>query len=723
MEFFATCGRGLERMLGDELRRLGVHGVRPLSSGVTFSGDLRDAYAALLWSRIASRVLLTLARVSARDADDLYNSVLSVDWSEHIAPGKTIAIDARGVTDQLRDTRFTGLRVKDAICDQFRERTGARPDVDPRNPDVLVNVVLHSGKATLSIDLSGSALERRGYRPNSKPQGAPIRENLAAALLLAAGWGTAFAGGLVDPRCGGGIVAVEAAMIAADVAPGLTRSRWGFDGWKGHDEELWSALIDEADERAAADRGGIAPIFAADSDAACLAYARDCAKRAGVADRIVFTASPDELPKLADAQASGGILATVVGDAPMAQLPALYAQLASIARADAGISKLALLAPRQQASVLLGMDASFDVDVRNGALDASLAVYDCTPAAPATISVRDKRIEVADEAAQQFASRLNKVYKARRKWAAGNKVDAYRVYDADLPDYKLAIDLYQGAGPDEGKRRVHVAEYAAPKEIDPAKATRRLADALRIIPAVLEVDPCDVHVKRRLRAKGGSQYAQDGQVAQHERFITKENGLSFEVDLSDYLDTGLFLDHRDTRRLIAMLSRGKSFLNLFAYTGTASVYAAAGGAKFTTTVDISNTYQRWTRRNFELNGLMNEHQELVRADVLQWVSEMRHSRMRWDLVFVDPPTFSNSSKMGSRSWDVQRDHGELLIDVSRLLTRNGAAIFSCNLKKFELNTELLAKAGVRVQDITGKTIPQDFERNPHVHHCYLLKRA
>lgn len=726
MEFFATCASGLEAVLGDELRAIGVHGVRPLSGGVSFSGGLEDAYRACLWSRVAGRVLLTLARIDAADAVALYEGAVSVDWSAHVAQGSTIAVSARGTNAELRDTRFTALRVKDAICDQLRDKTGERPDVDASEPDVLVNVIVHRDRATLSIDLSGTALERRGYRAAGKPAGPPVRENLAAALLLLAGWGEGDGAMLCDPSCGNGTLAVEAALIAGDVAPGIMRQRWGFTGWAQHDEALWGRLIDEADARAAA-REHLRPcVFASDADPECLAHSQACARRAGASRLIEFCAAPADLPAPSRRGFSRAALATVtptLAQVAPAALPPLYARLGSLLHSDPAYKTLAAITPDSGFEALLDTGQGQQLRTRNGAQEALLCVHDADSASSATVTVRDTRIAVHDEAAQQFASRLNKVAKQRRKWALNAEVDAYRVYDADLPDYNLAIDLIHGAGPDEGRRCVHVSEYAPPVQIDPAKAASRLADALRIVPTVFEVAPEDVFVKRRMRAKGGSQYAAAERMADPMTLVTRENGLLFKLNLTDYLDTGLFLDHRDTRKLVGALSRGKSFLNLFAYTGTASVYAAAAGAKFTTTVDLSNTYLQWGKRNMELNGLMNGHQEFERADVLAWVSEKRHSKERWDIVFVDPPTFSNSAKMGSRSWDVQRDHAELLIGVSRLLTRQGAAVFSCNLRNFKLDAEKLARAGVQVVDITAKTIPHDFERNSHIHHCYLLKRA
>lgn len=365
----------------------------------------------------------------------------------------------------------------------------------------------------------------------------------------------------------------------------------------------------------------------------------------------------------------------------------------------------------------------------HGSAECSMARYDLDAGSSrtASVKVRDRELAVHDQVAQQFADRFNKVYKQQGKWARKAGVLSYRVYDADLPDYNMAIDLYEGDGDDAGRRLVHVAEYAPPKTIDAAKAARRMADALNIIGAITGLPADCVFVKRRMRARGGSQYAKatTGEApacAVPGKLVTKENGLFFEVDLSSYLDTGLFLDHRDTRALICKLARDKSFLNLFAYTCTASVYAAAGAAKFTTSVDLSNTYLQWGQRNMRLNGLMDKHQEFVRADCVAWVSQTRHSKLRWDFIFIDPPTFSNSSKMGSHAWDVQRDHAELLIGASRLLTRNGTILFSCNLRGFTPDVETLAKAGVQMVDISAKTIPADFARRRDIHHCYLLRR-
>lgn len=344
-----------------------------------------------------------------------------------------------------------------------------------------------------------------------------------------------------------------------------------------------------------------------------------------------------------------------------------------------------------------------------------------TAIVPDTAGGAEHRVEVMEEQSQQFADRLRKVAKERRKWAKREGVTCYRIYDADLPDYAAAIDLYTGAGQAEGNVYLHIAEYAAPSSIDPDKAQRRFDDILALAPVVLGVRPDHVFSKVRRRDKGGGQYRRAGRRS----YVThvEEAGCLLEVDLSGYLDTGLFLDHRETRAMLRGMAEGKRFLNLFAYTGAATVQAAAGGAVETVTVDLSPTYLEWAVRNMEQNGFDGPEHMFERGDVMRWVTECRRQPRRFDLVFVDPPTFSNSKAMGRRTWDVQRDHVELLIGVSRLLTEGGEAVFSCNLRTFKPDVEGLAKYGVEIEDIAARTIPHDFERNPRIHKCYLVRRS
>lgn len=339
---------------------------------------------------------------------------------------------------------------------------------------------------------------------------------------------------------------------------------------------------------------------------------------------------------------------------------------------------------------------------------------------PSLTGGAEHRLLVATPGAQQFADRLRKAAKERAKWSRREAVNCYRVYDSDLPDYCAAIDLYTGLHCNRPCSALYISEYAAPKSIDAHSAAQRFADIALIAPVVLGIPSSRVFVKRRAHSKGGSQYLGEG--GRPWGLEVKEAGLTFETDLGAYLDTGLFLDHRITRALLRERASGTRFLNLFAYTGSATVYAAAGGAATTTTVDLSQTYLDWAFRNMRLNGFMGKEHSYVRADVLRWVSDMVHARQHFDLIFVDPPTFSNSKSMGKRTWDVQRDHVELLTHVSHLLSDTGMAIFSCNLRSFKPDFTQLEDRGVRMLDISEATIPYDFKRNTKIHKCYELTR-
>ncbi len=334
---------------------------------------------------------------------------------------------------------------------------------------------------------------------------------------------------------------------------------------------------------------------------------------------------------------------------------------------------------------------------------------------------REVPVAVRDKGISQFAARLKKVAKDRRKWARKNDISCYRVYDADLPDFALAIDRYDGVWKSEGETYLCIAEYQAPKSIDAHKARVRLEDAVSVASALFAVPRERVFLKTRRHERGGGQYTDQQKDACI--MYTQESGNIFEIDMGSYLDTGIFLDHRSTREMVGKMAAGKRFLNLFSYTGTATVHAAVGGAKSTLTVDLSQTYLTWAQRNMALNGCDGSEHEYVRADVLQWIVRASREGLQFDLIFVDPPTFSNSKAMGKNTWSVQRDHVMLLKYVSRLLAPGGEAVFSCNLRNFKPDYETLSLAGVILEDITAQTIPYDFSRNPKIHCCYRMRKA
>lgn len=311
--------------------------------------------------------------------------------------------------------------------------------------------------------------------------------------------------------------------------------------------------------------------------------------------------------------------------------------------------------------------------------------------------------------AEMFANRLRKNLRHLGKWARREGVSCYRVYDADLPEYALAVDLYEGWA--------HVQEYAAPAEVDPAQAAARLRAALQVMPEALGVPGDQVILKVRRRQKGLAQYERRAATGVFRE--VQEGGLRFLVNLADYLDTGLFLDHRPTRAMIRGLVKGGRFLNLFAYTGTASVYAAAGEAASTTTVDMSPVYLDWARRNMAINGFVEGRtHRLVRADCLTWLAAAHPER--YHVIFLDPPTFSNSKRMGAATFDVQRDHVDLLRRAAQLLARDGVMLFSNNFRHFKMHRHALPE--LAIEEITHATIAPDFRRSPRIHSCWRITR-
>lgn len=712
LPFFATCPKGIEALLAEELRTLTAEAVRETRAGVSFEGTLATAYRACLWSRLASRLLLPLTHFAATTPDELYQGAQTISWKEHLAPEGTLAVDFTTSQSAITHSHYGALKVKDAIVDQLRDEFGVRPSVDTAQPDVRVNVYLHHDEATVSLDLSGESLHRRGYR--AQTVAAPLKENLAAALLTRANW-PAIAGkggALVDLMCGSGTLLIEGAMIAGDVAPGLARNYFGFLHWRQHDDALWTELLEEAHRRREAGLKQLPPIHGYDHDPRAIQASRDNIKRARLGNLIIV--EQRELAECAAEEASSGL---VVANPPYGErlgessdLPALYAELGQQLKHCFAGWRAAVFTGNPELGKSMGLRAIKMHTLWNGAIECRLLHFEITPEnivthrAPKPFEIRP------GSSAEMFANRLRKDLQHFGRWARRQEIFCYRLYDADLHEYNLAVDVYES-----DKRYVHVQEYEAPDTISPDKARQRLQHALGVIPLVLAIPPDQMFLKVRRRQKGGAQYEKvDETGVFHE---VREGPCRFLVNFTDYLDTGLFLDHRATRAMLRELAIGKRFLNLFGYTGTATVHATLGGAVSTTTVDMSHTYLNWAQRNLELNGLKGEKHELIQADVLVWLKENR--QRRYGLIFLDPPTFSRSKRMED-TLDVQRDHVALISDAATLLEPGGILIFSTNLRRFKIDREALA--GLAVEDITRKTIPNDFERDPKIHQCFRITR-
>ena len=714
LRFFAVCANGIEPLLADELRALGAADVRETRAGASFAGGLATAYRICLWSRLASRVLLPLARFPAPAADALYEGARSIPWGEHLTPDGTLAVDAVVADSSITHSHYAALRVKDAIVDRLRAECGRRPSIDTAQPDVRVNLYLRDDEATLSIDLAGDSLHRRGYR--TQATAAPLKETLAAAVLIRAGWPALAAHGapLVDPMCGSGTLVLEAALMAADVAPGLFRTRFGFERWLGHNAAAWARLRAEAEARRAAGSIRLPFLAGTDQDPRAIEFARKNLARTGLdPSRVRFAVRA--LGECTELDASGpGLVVTNppygerLGEA--AALGALYEQLGETLKRCYRGWRAAVLTGNPALGQRLGLRAHRLHTLYNGAIACKLLHFEVSEpwyhrerkpiAAPADLG----------PGAEMLANRLRKNLRHFGRWAARQDICAYRVYDADLHEYNVAIDVYEC-----DRRRVHVQEYQAPASIDPRIAARRLREALAVIGLVLDVPESQVYLKVRARQTGRRQYERLAETGAF--YEVREGACRFLVNFTDYLDTGLFLDHRPVRRMIGALARGRRFLNLFGYTGAATVHAALGGARESVTVDMSRTYLDWARRNFALNGVDQRRHVLVQADALRWLAAYRGEP--FDLVFLDPPTFSRSKRMEG-TFDVQRDHVELIERTARLLAPDGVLLFSTNYQRFKLDREALA--GFAIEDITRASIPRDFARNPRIHQCFRITR-
>jgi 23S rRNA (guanine2445-N2)-methyltransferase / 23S rRNA (guanine2069-N7)-methyltransferase len=703
--WFATCPKGLELLLRDELIALGATDVHEALAGVHFSGDKAVAYRACLWSRLASRILMPLGEFDAADGDALYQAIGSIDWSAHLAPHGTLAVDANTALSKLTHSQYIALRAKDAIVDQFRQASGARPDVDPEEPDLRVNLRLRRDRLTVSLDLAGSPLHRRGWR---ELQGeAPLKENLAAAILLRARWPETYAAGgaLLDPMCGSGTLLIEGALMVADVAPGLRREYFGFLGWRGHDIVLWRSLLEEANARAMAGLRELRPVFfGSDADPRMVQTAKRNAQEAGVAG-FMHLDKRDALHVEPPPSTPTGLVVTNppygerLGD--RAELPSLYRDFGDVLRSRFGGWRAAVLAGDTELGQAMRLRPDKRYALFNGALATVLLTFD--------LHTRDdtspREVRPLSPGAQMLANRLEKNLRHLRKRLAREGIECYRAYDQDLPEYAVAIDVYGDW--------LHVQEYKAPESVPPEIAATRLREAVRVAGQVLGVSRERIAVKTRSRGKGGSKY---GQMDQRGEFIiVHEGGLDFEVNLTDYLDTGLFLDHRLVRDKIRQLAGGKHMLNLFAYTGSASVYAAAGGARDTTSVDLSATYLDWASRNLALNGFTGQRHRLVQEDAMYFIGK---PGMKYGLIYVDPPTFSNSKR--AEDFDVQNDHVALLKACGARLAVGGAIVFSNNFRRFRLDREAL-EADFTIEDFSAASIPFDFARRSDIHGCWILR--
>ncbi|MBM2607908.1 bifunctional 23S rRNA (guanine(2069)-N(7))-methyltransferase RlmK/23S rRNA (guanine(2445)-N(2))-methyltransferase RlmL [Pasteurella multocida] len=712
-QLFATTARGFEELLKVELTDLGAMNCQITQGGVHFHADEETQYRVLLWTRLASRILLPIVTCKVYSDLDLYSAVVGQNWLDYFDEKVHFMVDFNGTNREIRHTQFGAMRVKDGIVDYFERVGKPRPNVDKSQPDIRIHAYLNREELVISLDLSGDALHMRGYREDTGK--APLRETLAAAIVLRSGWqlGTP----LVDPMCGSGTLLIEAAQMQANIAPQLHRLHWGFDFWKGHNQQAWDKVKSEAIELAEQtfNQNQKANFYGSDLEHRVLQKAKRNAQNAGVAHLIQWQQGDVAALKNPFVEVKGTVICNPPYGERLGTTPALIALYSVFGQrlkqqfADWNVS---IFSGEPALLDCLRLRSHRQFKAKNGPLDCVQKNYHISPRTTASEENTQNLPEIdrtltSAQVAVDFANRLQKNSKKIEKWAKQQGINAYRLYDADLPEYNLAVDRYDD--------HIVVQEYAAPKNIDENKARQRLLDAVTATLQVTGVETNKLILKVRQKQKGTNQYEKLANKGDY--FYVNEYGAKLWVNLTDYLDTGLFLDHRLTRKMLGEMAKGKDVLNLFAYTGSATVHMALGGAKSTTTVDMSNTYLNWAEQNLLLNELEGKQHKLIQADCLQWLARCDR---QFDLIFVDPPTFSNSKRMED-SWDVQRDHIKLMTQLKRILRPNGTIVFSNNKRGFKMDLEGLSALGLSAVDITAKTLPLDFERNKQIHNCWVVR--
>lgn len=705
MQFIALTSIGIENLLVDELTELGATVSKQTVGSVRFEADSLLAQKVCLSTRFATRVLMLIEeKEGVNDKDSLYKFARLQPWQEWFGPTQTFAVDFNGTNDSLKNTQFSGLVIKDAIVDYFNDLYEQRPNVDKQDANVRVVARLNRHGVSLYIDYSGPRLSERGYRQGQGK--APIKEHLAAAIIKRSGWLENVNQPLFDPCCGAGTILIEAAGMARNEAPGLFREGFAFERlpsfrvakFKELKEQLLANITDPK-----------LWLIGHDYDANVLDKAIANAQRAEL-DTVIKFKQSDATKLTAVAKLPGVVISNLpygerIGS--MAELVNLHRSLGVGFKKHFNHWKLALLGMDESLFKLLKLVKQKRYKFKNGPLDVELNLYQLDDKQVSLTT--DDKPALNFEGSMAFANRLKKNKQGLKNWLKQNQVHAYRVYDADIPEYNVAVDIY-------GDSAV-IFEYAAPKEIDEKTSEKRLQDVISLTAQQLDITPENIAVKVRKKQKGEEQYTP--MAKQNRTMVVEEFGAKFKVNLFDYLDTGLFLDHRLARRYIQENAKDKRFLNLFAYTGTASVHAALGGAKAITTVDLSKTYLKWGQDNFALNDISNTRYRFEQADCLKW---LEHAQGQYDLIFLDPPTFSNSKRMKD-AFDVQNDHIKLLTWVKKILSPSGTLIFSNNKRGFVMDEVGLMSLGLKAENISEKTLSPDFKRNKKIHNSWLIKHG
>lgn len=756
-----------------ELEQMGIASTIGESGRIHFKGDAATVCQTNLWLRTADRILIRVAEFPAADFDALFETTKQIAWGDMLPRDAIFPVTGRSIKSTLTSVPACQRAVKRAMVDALR-RDHQTNELPETGAEYKIDVAILKDVATLTLDTTGRSLHRRGYRTHISK--APLKETLAAAMVLLSYWRNGRP--LLDPFCGSGTIPIEAAQIGRNMAPGLERD-FACETWADFPSEMWqdarqaaeAATLGPLDEklqgsdidsrvlRAArenAERAGVAsdihfqaaPMESVTSKRrfGCLITNPPYGQRVGrdYDLEFLYQTIPNVLRKLptwshyfltafpafehtmgrqADRRRklyNGRIECTyfqyhgpkpVIGKGP--------GQKTHEAEPATGTRS-----PQPDTNIWPASQTTSDTAVeQNGSVDEAPTTErsshdttseskpdDSPPASKPYIHAAGDAAfgHLSDKAyvqAELFATRLKKRAKHLRRWPTKRGITCFRLYERDVPEIPLIVDRYED--------QLHITEYERPHDRDPAQHANWLDLMVQTAGATLDIPPSHVHFKSRLRQRGKTQYQKVAQTNQ--RIEVHEGGLKFLVNLQDYVDTGLFLDHRVTRQMVKDIAGGTNFLNLFAYTGSFSVYAAAGGAQQTTTVDLSKSYLDWAWENMRLNGFKGNQHRFVANDVAQFIREQPQVET-YDLVVLDPPTFSNS-KRTENDWNVQKDAIPLIGELLPLIKRGGVIYFSTNFRRFKFDETALPLTEIR--EISKQTVPEDY-RNRRIHRCWRL---
>ena len=711
-DLVAACAFGLEAVVKRELQALGIEASIGNPGRVHFHGSRETICQANLWLRTADRVLIRVAEFAAPDFDALFENTRAIAWGQLLPVDAEFPVTGRSIKSQLTSVPACQRAVKRAIVDAMRRDHGCQ-ELPETGSTYKIDAALLNDIATLTIDTTGRSLHRRGYRTMISQ--APLKETLAAAMVMLSYWRRDRP--LVDPFCGSGTVPIEAALIGRNIAPGAHRE-FAFHHWADFPDELWRVARGQAIE------AELPPmeqrLVGRDIDGKALRAARENALRAGVGDDIHFQSGA--MQDLTSKRRFGCLITNPpygqrIGE--VRELDELYGQIPEVLRKLPTWSHYVLTAfPRFEQT--LGRSADRRRKLYNGRIECTY--YQFHGPKPVQDVAEEGSVEKpfvhasgtaafgqldekAKHQAELFASRLSKRARHLRRWPTRRDITCYRLYERDIPEIPLVVDRYED--------HLHLTEYERPHDRDPAQHANWLDLMAKTAGETLEVPPTNVFLKRRGRQRGSTQHGKVDDSGN--RIVVREGGLKFIVNLQDYVDTGLFLDHRVTRQMVREESEGKTFLNLFAYTGSFTVYAASGGAKRTVSVDLSKVYLDWADDNLGINRLGGDQHERIAHDVKRFIHEHPPGEM-YDLVVFDAPTFSNS-KRTEDDWDVQRDSLPLLSALMPLVRKGGVVYFSNNFRRFKFEASELA--ATQIHEISKQTVPEDF-RNKRIHRCWRI---